>query len=311
MTTRSRLLLLALALLTLLPTAADAQVQVDVKLRRRTFLPYEPIEVILSISNLAGRDLIFQNTDDKQWLDLQVLTADGEHEMAPSDPDFNLSTLVIPAGQTIKRSLNIGPHFTLRDAGGYRLRASVYLPEAERYFPSNFAAFDLSVGKTIWRQTVGVPPGDAVTGGGGLRTLSLLTLRQPDRQTLYVRVRDDAAGITYTTQSLGRMLVSAEEPQVALDSSNHLHVMHLVVPRTYLYTEINLEGTRVTQQVFVGESARKHPTLARGPGGRVAVVGGQLQTGRAPGQDLAAGTTQPSAQPRLSDRPAGVPKPVR
>lgn len=308
--TRSLLLLLALALLTLLPSAARAQVQVDVKLRRRTFLPYEPIEVILSISNLAGRDLVFQNSDDKQWLDLQVLTADGEHEMAATDPDFNLSTLVVPAGQTIKRSLDIGPHFALRDPGGYRLRASIYLPEAEQYFPSNFAAFDLSVGRTIWRQTVGVPPGDSPTGGG-LRTMSLITLRLPDRQTLYVRVRDDAAGITYTTQSLGRMLVSAEEPQVALDAANHLHVMHLVVPRTYLYTEINLDGTRVTQQVFVGESARKHPVLAKGPGGRVAVVGGQLQTGRAPGQDLAAGTTQPSAQPRLSDRPAGLPKPVR
>ena len=306
----SRRLLFLCLLVALFPAALHAQVQVDVKLRRHTFLPYEPIEVILSISNLAGRDLVFENSGDRQWLDLQVLTADGEHEMPAVEPDFNLNALLIPAGQTVKRSLDVGPHYALRDPGGYRLRASIFLPEAERYFASNFAAFDLSVGKTIWRQTVGVPLGDAA-GGGGLRTLSLLTLRLPDRQLLYARVRDDAAGITYTTQSLGRMLTSAQEPQVALDAANHLHVLHLVVPRTYLYTEISLDGARLAQGVYVGESARKPPLLAKGPGGRIAVAGGQLQTGRAPGQDLAAGTTQPSSQPRLSDRPAGLPKPVR
>ena len=166
------------------------------------------------------------------------------------------------------------------------------------------------MGQTIWRQTVGVPLGDPA-GGGGLRTLSLLTLRLTDRQLLYVRVRDEAAGITYTTQSLGRMLVGAEEPQVALDAANHLHVLHLIVPRTYLYTEVALDGTRVAGGVYAGESARKHPLLVKGPGGRVAVQGGQLQTGRPVGQDIAAGTTQPSSQPRLSDRPAGLPKPVR
>lgn len=297
----------------LLPVgAARAQVQVDIRLRRHTFVAYEPIEVILSITNLAGRDLVFENSGERQWLDLQVLTADGEHEMAATEPDFNLNPLLVPAGMTVKRSLDIGPHYALRDAGGYRMRASIYLPEAERYFASNFAVFDLSVGKTIWRQTVGVPLGDAAGGGGGgLRTLSLLTLRLPDRQLLYARVRDEAAGITYTTQSLGRMLVGAEEPQVALDVANHLHVLHLVAPRTYVHTEVALDGTRVAQGIYVGESARKHPTLARGPGGRIVVQGGQSQANRPAGQDLAAGTTQPSAQPRLSDRPAGLPKPVR
>ena len=315
---RFRRLLLALALpaflalLFLLPAATlRAQVQVDVKLRRHTFLAYEPIELILIITNLAGRDLVFENRGEQQWLDLQVLTADGEHEMAATEPDLNLNALLVPAGQTVKRAFDVGPHYALRDAGGYRLRASVFLPEADRYFASNFVAFDLSTGKTIWRQTVGVPLGDPAGGGGGLRTLSLLTLRLPDRQLLYVRVRDEAAGVTYATRSLGRLLASAEEPQVALDAANHLHVLHLVVPRTYLYSEIGLDGARINQGVYLAESARKHPLLARGPGGRIAVVGGQLQTARPPGEDLAAGTTQPSAQPRLSDRPAGLPKPVR
>lgn len=297
-------------------TTLRAQVQVDVKLRRHTFIPYEPIEVILTITNLAGRDLLFENVGDQQWLDLQVVAADGEREMPATEPDLNLNPLLVPAGQTIRRRLDVGPHYALRDAGGYRLRASVFLSEAERYFTSNYAAFDLTEGKVIWRQTVGVPLGDNAAGAGGgsrLRTLSLLTHRLPDRELLYARVRDDAAGVTYTTQSLGRLLASAEAPQVALDAGNHLHVLHLVVPRTYVYTEIGLNGARLDQRVYLAESARKHPLLAKGPDGRVVVQGAQLQApGRgAPGQETAPGTTQPASQPRLSDRPAGLPKPVR
>lgn len=307
----SRPLFLCLLLAVLsLPVLATAQVQVDVRLRRHTFIPYEPIEVILSITNLAGRDVVFENLGDRQWLDLQVTSTDGEREMPAVEPDYRLDPLLVPAGQTLKRAVDIGPHYALRDPGGYRVRASVFLTDADRYFSSNFAAFDLTQGKTIWQQTVGVPLG--AEGARSLRTLSLLTHRLPDRLLLYARVRDDAASVTYTTQNLGRLLTSGEEPRVALDRANHLHVLHLAAPRTFLYTEIALDGERVTQRVYSAEG-RQHPNLQRGPDGRVAVVNAQVQA--RPAAALAAGTgpgaPQPATQPRLSDRPAGLPRPVR
>ncbi len=313
-----------------MPTAtAHAQIRLDLKLRRHAFLPYEPIEAILTITNFAGRDVVFENRGDRQWLDFELTAAAGSAAVARGDADgvplppvagdFRLPALLVPAGGSVKRSLDIGPHFALRDPGGYRLRASIYFAEGDRYFSSNTAAFDLTEGRTIWQQTVGVPGGrgsDAGNGGSGLRQLALLTHRLPDRLLLYARVRDAGAGIVYTTQSLGRLLTSGEEPQVLLDRANRLHVLHLAVPRTYVYTVMSLEGERLTREVYTKEG-KVNPGLARAPDGRVAVQHAVLQAAGgnvAPGSDdlpvAGAGRTLPDA-PRLSDRPAGIPRPVR
>lgn len=326
------------ALLLLLPTTtAQAQLRLDLKLRQHTFLPYEPVEVILTITNFAGRDVIFENLGERQWLDFELTAAAGSAAVARGDADgvplppvttdFRLPALLVPAGGSVKRSLDIGPHFALRDPGGYRLKASIYFAEADRYFSSNTAAFDLTEGRTIWQQTVGVPGGRggdaAATGGSGLRQIALLTHRLPDRLLLYARVRDPGAGVVYTTRSLGRLLTSGEEPQVQLDRANRLHVLHLAVPRTYVYTVLSLEGERLERAVYTKEG-KVNPGLARAPDGRVAVQHAVLQTqgtNAAPGSagaasaegDLpvaGAGRTLPDA-PRLSDRPAGIPRPVR
>ena len=52
------------------------------------------------------------------------------------------------------------------------------LAESDRFYTSNFSMFDLTDGKLLWRQTVGVP------GSGELRQLSLLTHRLPDKLLL-------------------------------------------------------------------------------------------------------------------------------
>ncbi len=310
---------------------AHAQLRLDLKLRRHTFLPYEPVEVVLTITNFAGRDVVFENSGDRQWLDFELTAAPssaavarGEEDGVPLPPvaaDFRLPSLLVPAGGSVKRSFDIGPHFPLRDPGGYRLRASIYFAEADRYFASNTAAFDLTEGKTIWQQTVGVPGGQgADRAGSGLRQLTLLTHRLPDRLLLYARVRDPGAGVVYTTQSLGRLLTSGEKPQVQLDRANRLHVLHLAVPRTYVYTVLSLEGARLTRAVYTKEG-KALPGLARGPDGRIAVRHAALQqpevsanSGAALEGDLPvagpADRTAPNA-PRLSDRPAGIPRPVR
>lgn len=324
--------LLWLAVWLLLMPAAHAQLRLDLKLRRHTFLPYEAVEVILTITNFAGRDVVFENSGDgRQWLDFELTAAPssaavarGEEDGVPLQPvsaDFRLPSLLVPAGGSVKRSFDIGPHFPLRDPGGYRLRASIWFAEGDRYFASNTAAFDLTEGKTIWQQTVGVPGGrGGDANGSGLRQLTLLTHRLPDRLLLYARVRDPGAGIVYTTQSLGRLLTSGEEPQVQLDRANHLHVLHLAVPRTYVYTVLSLDGARLTRAVYTKEG-KAIPGLARGPDGRVAVRHAALQQPEVSATSSAAlegdlpvagpaDRTAPNA-PRLSDRPAGIPRPVR
>src|SRR4051812_10969535 len=91
---RRLLLLSVLSCFLVLPfRTAQAQLRLDLKLRRHTFLPYEPVEVILTITNFAGRDVVFENQGDRQWLNFELTAAPnaaavarGEEEGVPLPP---------------------------------------------------------------------------------------------------------------------------------------------------------------------------------------------------------------------------------
>jgi hypothetical protein len=201
-------------------------------------------------------------------------------------------------GQTVRRQINLTPLFPIRQMGQHRVRANVYLDDAKRFFFSNYASFDLSDGKTFWRQTVGVP------GTRDLRQVSLLTNQLPDKLLLYVRIRDEAGSMVYTTQSLGRMIVGGSDPQEMLDQQNHLHVLQEALPGEFLYTEMSLDGDRINQQVYVKTNS-SHPFLAKSASGGVMVRGGDIQVAAARAANGAAVPAAP--QPKLSDRPTGLP----
>ncbi len=278
----------------------QAQVRLDLKMSRHTYIMYEPVIATINITNLAGKDLVFEDLDGKQWFNVEVSTLEG-NLLPPHDPDYKLHPLTVPAGQTLSRRIDIGPLFPIREQEMHRVRANVYLAEANRFFSSNTATFDLTDGKLIWQQTVGVP------GGAELREVSLLTHRLPDKLLLYARVRDERAGMIYTTQSLGRLVLAGLEPQALLDRENNLHVLQEALPGAYLYTEIGLDGSRVMQKAYVKSNSRRL-FLAKEADGSVAVHGGEVQVAAA---KMVGGDGGPAPQSKLSDRPMGLPKPVQ
>ena len=293
-----RILGAALALACLLGVRdAGAQVQVSIKLSRHTYILYEPIIATVDITNLAGRDLVFEDAPGKQWFNMEITTLDGAL-LPPTDPDYKLQPLTVPAGQTVSRKINLTPLFPIREMGSHRVRANVYLAAADRFFDSPATAFDLTDGKLYWRQTVGVPGST-----GDLRQVSLLTNRLPDKLLLYVRIRDDVGSTVYTTQSLGRIILGGRDPEEMLDRENNLHVLQEAQPGGFLYTEVGLDGTRLVQKAYV-KVGPSHPFLAKTPSGDVIVRGGQVQVAPAAPTGGIAG---PVAQPKLSDRPSGLP----
>ena len=275
---------------------AGAQVQMELKLSRRTYILYEPVIATVSITNLAGRDLVFEDAPGKQWFNVEITTLDGDL-LPPVEPDYKLHPLTIPAGQTVRRQIDLSPLFPIRQQGQHRVRANVYQADAGRFFYSNMAAFELSDGKLFWRQTVGVP------GSSDLRQVSLLTNQLPDKLLLYVRIRDEVGNTVYTTQQLGRMILGGSDPQEMLDRDNNLHVLQEALPGAYLYTEVGLDGSRLTQKAY-NKTASGHPFLAKSESGEVMVRNGQIQVAPAKGVG-GAGAAPP--QPKLSDRPTGMP----
>ena len=274
---------------------AAAQVQIEISLARRTYMLYEPLVATVTLTNQAGRDLVFEDTGSKQWFNVDIATLDGQ-VIQPYNPDYTLKPLTVPAGQTVVRKIDLNPLFPVREMGTHRMRANVYLADSDKFFASRFVTFDIAEGQLMWRQDVGVP------GSTDTRQVSLMTFQRPDRLMLYLRIADGGNGSTmYTTQALGRVLAATAQPQVMLDRMNTVHVLQEAMPSAFLYTQVSIDGERLNQQAYdkVGQSRPKLEKLADGD---VQLHGGRLQA-----PQTATAATAPVREPKLSDRPTDLP----
>ena len=291
---RRSLFLLALFLACVQPL--HAQLQVGLEIKRRFFMLYEPIVATVTIKNLAGRDVTLADSPTQSWFGFQINRADGQI-VPPLDPNYQLSPLTIPAGETVKRSVILNSLYPVRELGMFRMRATIYFAVLDKYYQSQAVNIELSEGKTVWQQTVGVP--DGAQGAGSTRKFSLLFFRQSEYSYLYLRVEDLDAGTVYTTMSLGRV-IAGQEPETQTDIQNTLHILQVAGPKTYLYSHVGTNGELLAQNNYHSTKAR--PTLHRDAAGIVTVVGGELQV-----DTEAAGKTGKIPN-KLSDKPVQIPK---
>ncbi len=287
--------LLAFAAVVSVAERASAQLIVDVSLSRRTYMLYEPLVATVTLTNQAGRDGTLEALDTKQWFNVEVTTVDGQ-VIQPYDAHYHLNPLTVPAGQTLRRKIDLNPLFPVREAGAHRLRASIYLADADKFFASRYATFDIAEGQLLWRQDVGVP-GNAAEA----REVSLLTFQRPDKLMLYARVRDVEGPNVYTSQPLGRLVSNGTNPQVMFDRQNTLHVLHEAAPSAFLYTQIGVDGEWLNQSAY-NKRGQSRPTLRKMPSGDVELHGGERQT-----KEAASMASVPVAEPKLSDRPRTLP----
>ncbi|MFZ4597749.1 MAG: hypothetical protein ACOYNN_03815 [Terrimicrobiaceae bacterium] len=283
----------AALLITLSAGIARAQVQVDIRLSRTLYIIYEPVVLTVTITNLSGNELELRDVDHNRWFSLQVETLDGR-PIPPSDASYFNEPLSLGAGQKISRSLNVTPLFPIGEFGAYRLKASVFVAKNNRFYSSPSLNIEVTDGKVMWQQTVGVP--DGMPGAGTMREISLLSHRQPQSTQLYIRIQDKQNGIVYCTHQLGRFL-NFGSPNVMLDEKNRVHILQNVAPKSFVYSQIGLNGEVVQRKSFNELSSR--PALRRGSDGSVLVVGGAAFDPTAPPPE--------AAIPSMSDRPVPLP----
>src|SRR5678816_823918 len=155
-----------------------AQIAVDIQIKKRTFVRYEPILATVGVTNLSGRDLMLRD-GEAQWFGFQITTG-SKDLVAPRNPNYHLDSFELKAGATIKRTVNLNTLFSLAEFGIYRIRAQIYSDELKKYFSSRINNIEISEGQTIWQQTVGVP--DGMPNAGSNHTVSLLVWQGPERQ---------------------------------------------------------------------------------------------------------------------------------
>jgi hypothetical protein len=281
------------ALLAMMSHRAPAQVTVDLSIKRNLYVAYEPLLATVRVSNLSGNRLLLADVEGKKWFGFQIETLDGR-PIPPTDPNYEIDPIEVGSGESITRTVNLTQLYPLSDFGSYRVRASVYAAELGGYFSSPPLTVEITEGRLIWQQTVGVP---GMGGGpGASRVISLLSHRMPERTDLYLRIEDRSSGVVFCTHRLGDYIAFGK-PEVMLDTGNTIHVLQNNIPRQFIYSKVGLDGKILDRVSY--NSQKERPQLVRAPDGSVSVLGGIPFDPRA--------TPTPGTIPKLSDRPVPLP----
>jgi hypothetical protein len=273
---------------------AAAQVRVDIGFKRKLYVMYEPIIATVTINNLSGRPLLLENSDHHRWFGFNIETGDGRI-IPPINPDYALAPAAVGPGEKLTRAVNITPLFPLHEFGLYRVRASVFVGIFDRYFSSPPLAIEITDGRPIWQEVVGVP---GESGTPELRTITLLSHKLSRSTRLYVRIEDRERGRVYATHQLGQFLTFGR-PEVMLDVDNQIHILQNTLPKQFLYTHLGLDGQVLGQQAY--REAGSRPRLLKKAGGAVGVTGGRAFT---PGEEE---MEQEGATDKIGDRPVPLP----
>jgi len=282
--------LLGLTMLALAPLC-HSQISVNLEIPRRLYMVYEPLIVTVTITNLSGDRIMLRDTEAQQWMSFEIHRTDGL-SIPPTAHDYKLEPLVLDVGETARRSINITPLYAIREFGTHRIKLNIFSADMDRYFQSAVRQVDITEGRRMYEQVVGVP------GSGALRKVTLLSHRQPKGNRLYIRIMDEQEGTVYATAQIGRLL-SFGDPRVEFDINNDVHILHMTSPRTFMYTYMSLNGEVLSRATY--RSTERHPRLGRNSSGMVEVRGGVLDE---PVPSTAEGAP---AVPRISDRPPGAP----
>lgn len=276
---------------------AQAQLSVNLSIKRTSYILHEPILATVAITNLSGRDLLLRDAESP-WFGFHISPSGQEGQLVPPrNRDYQLDPLEIKTGETIKQTWNLNSLYAISEYGRHRVRAAIYVAELSKYFTSNAKVIDLTDGRILWQATVGVP--ETLANGGRQHTLSVLEHSIERHRYVYARVHDRESGTVFCTYQLG-LLLDGHKPEMQLDIANNLYILHLAGLKTYLLSNVGINGEFFGQKRYVATKSR--PMLRRLADGTLQIVGGQRELEPAPGK-----AEEPPA-PKLSDRPVAIPK---
>lgn len=290
----SRKILLGLAFMACALVSARAQITVDIAFKRNLYVRYEPLICTVSITNTSGRTLDLADTAREKWFGFEIRTMDGR-PIPPINPDYGNLPMQIQNQQTIKRSINLAPLFPISEFGTYRVSAAVYSSQLGKYFTSPTMNVDITEGRKLREDTVGVPEG---LGEGSSRTFTLLAHRLSRTTVLYLRVEDKDAGVIYCTTQLGRYVLSGA-PDVKFDHANQIYILQNAAPKAFLLSVFDINGKVIKQQGY--QSGKDRPRLVKQPDGSIVVVDGvPYDVNAKPPEET---------MPKMDDRPVPLPTP--
>ena len=247
---------------------SNAQLIVSMNLSKTNYITYEPIVATVTVYNRAGNDIVLGGPKGRGWMSFDVYR-DGQL-LSPRSVDGGFETMLLKAGRSVTKKVDINRLYPVSDYGSYTINASVYFPPRRSYFSSKKSRINVTDARAFWKQSFGFSQGRNKLAS--FRQFSLHEHRESANSALYVRLRETKGTKVYCTFSLGRF-INVRKPQATIDAQNRLHVMHMISPRIYSHARVSPEGTFLGNEYF-RETADTRPSLVIDEGGTVKVVGG-------------------------------------
>lgn len=243
---------------------AGGQIAASLQVSRKMHLAGEPVMAVLTVTNHAGRTLVFQSDGRFQWLNFQVKDSSGNvvnpRQAKPFGP------LKIEAGQTLARKVDLTQYFHLSEPGNFSVIASIREPREEMsMIHTNKAFFVQSTGTVQWSQKIGL--GDS---SGATREFRLVHFTDESKSYLYAQIRDGMGSRPLQTFRLGEVLM-LRRPMATVDRNQRMHAMYLGTPTMWVHCVVDRSGNLLSSQIHqrapVGD-----PQLVTGGDGAVRVV---------------------------------------
>lgn len=262
---RKLLCLATLAVTLLAASYTQAQVAVRLQMSKPNYMLNEAVTATVFITNHAGRQLVLRTEGQRPWLNFH-LTSSGR--MIPISRRINYRAVVIPAGQTVSRTVSLSSTYSLGNMGNYTCSASVNMPgPTHNGFASNRTHFTVTSGRPIWVQRAGIPGAP-----GEIREYKLTTFSGNRATELYAQVSSANRNQHIATIPLGKIL-TFRKPTGTLDSSNNMHCLYQVKPNLFSHSCITPKGqVKFTSHYRRGASG--DPRLITFSNGEVRVAGG-------------------------------------
>ena len=247
---------------------SNAQLIVNMNLPKTNYLSYEPMVATVTVYNRAGNDVVLGGPKGRSWMSFDVYR-DGQL-LSPRSFDGGFETMLLKAGRSVTKKVDINRLYPVADYGSYTINASVYFPPRRSYFSSKKRRINVTDARAFWKQSFGFSQGRNKLAS--FRQFSLHEHRESANSALYVRLRETKGTKVYCTFSLGRF-INVRKPQATIDAQNRLHVMHMISPRIYSHARVSPEGAFLGNEYF-RETTETRPSLVIDAGGSVKVVGG-------------------------------------
>ena len=259
------LLLMALGWMT---SQVQAQFEVSMRLPRANFLALEPIEDTVEVTNRTGAVAVLGGPGRADWLSFELFSSQ-EVPLTQLDVDGS-QILQMQPGATVRQKIVVTRSYAPEDMGNYAIRARVRAGPKD-FYQSDRVRFSIIDNKPIWERSFGVPEG--FKEAGQRRRYAIHIFRDYDSASLYFRLLDDVSGTRLVTQRLGPV-GQVYEPQITLDSANHLQVLFMAQAHIFAHATIDPTG-KITRLTYYGDESGSRPVMQQDEKGQVVIAGGQ------------------------------------